>query len=327
MSNLLDAQNPLPTPVEPPPDAFQAPDASQVPPPRARLPGWAGPVAVVSYVGLSIFGIIGVGLLVALAMVASAAFGGDLSAVMAGEPMSGGVMALATVVQFGMMFALAALLGLALRRRLSETFAIRWPHATAVVAAVLGGLVVGVFPGWIAEQLASYVPSIDSGNLQMINELIASGSLSSRIGMWLVVCVGAPVVEELVFRGFMWDALALRLPRGAVWVGTSLLFAAYHMDPIHVMAVVFTGLFLGWLRNVSGSIVPGMIAHGVNNALAAAAATWVGAEAATDLHTPWWAALLAAGATIGLAAFATIGAPSSSPNDSDAPPAPDALPA
>ena len=73
------------------------------------------------------------------------------------------------------------------------------------------------------------------------------------------------LVEELVFRGLLWSALEERLPPMAVWIITSLCFAAYHMDPLHAVAIIATALVLGWLRLISGSLWPGVLAHLANN--------------------------------------------------------------
>jgi membrane protease YdiL (CAAX protease family) len=54
----------------------------------------------------------------------------------------------------------------------------------------------------------------------------------------------------------------------APWILTSLLFMAYHQDPIHVLGLTPTAFFLGWLRMMSGSIWIPILAHFVNNALA-----------------------------------------------------------
>jgi membrane protease YdiL (CAAX protease family) len=51
------------------------------------------------------------------------------------------------------------------------------------------------------------------------------------------------------------------------------------MNPIHVAAVLPIGLFLGWLRWMSGSIWPSMAGHFVNNSVATAMSVYMGADA------------------------------------------------
>ena len=90
--------------------------------------------------------------------------------------------------------------------------------------------------------------------------------------MGVSVCLVAPVVEELVFRGWLWDALAER-SRWPGWLAcamTTVLFSAYHLDPVQSPAVLTTGAVLGVVRLRTGSVVPCIVVHAVNNSLAVA---------------------------------------------------------
>ena len=156
-------------------------------------------------------------------------------------------------------------------------------RAAWVLGGVLG-LTAGIFPGWIAEQLRSLLP-FDLGALDMIQSALTEGWWPWQVGMALGVAVGAPLAEEFVFRGFLWDALERWLPPVGVWIGTSLVFAAYHMDPVQGLALIPTALVLGWVRWQGGSIWPCVLLHAVNNSLGVAAAHLAssGAEAESSL--------------------------------------------
>lgn len=227
----------------------------------------------------------------------------------------GWVLGLSTLVQFAGLGAIAAALVWLAGWPVAEAFAIRRAHPSALAAGVLGGLVVGMFPGWIAERLMELVPRLDGGNLEMINKALVEGDLVGRVGMIFAVCVLAPVIEELIFRGFLFRAAERASNRWGAWVVSSVLFASYHVDPVHVIAVLFTGFFLGWLRLRSGSIWPGMIAHAANNSLAATIALVVGAEKATETGMGFLPSFVAALATLAMAGVATIGEPDASPKE------------
>ncbi|MEI7705785.1 MAG: CPBP family intramembrane glutamic endopeptidase, partial [Deltaproteobacteria bacterium] len=98
------------------------------------------------------------------------------------------------------------------------------------------------------------------------------GSKRHQLGMALVASVLAPFAEEVAFRGYVLSALRTRLPAGAAIVGSAVLFASMHLDPVRFPAVLFLGLFLGWFAWRSGSIWPAVVAHGVNNGLGSAIA-------------------------------------------------------
>ncbi|HMV68430.1 MAG TPA: CPBP family intramembrane metalloprotease, partial [Myxococcota bacterium] len=159
-----------------------------------------------------------------------------------------------------------------------EAYAIRRAPIGAVGASLALGLTAGWFSGWVAQHMRELLPGLDLGAGEAIEALLLGGPVPARaLGVLMIVGV-APVVEELVFRGFMWDALRLGAGDRAAWIGSSLLFAAYHMDPIQGTALVFTALVLGWVRWSTGSVLPGIGLHAVNNGLGVAAALAGGAE-------------------------------------------------
>ena len=50
--------------------------------------------------------------------------------------------------------------------------------------------------------------------------------------------------------------------------GPALLFSLLHLDAIQGLTALVCGVFLGWLAERSGSILPGILLHFVNNCLA-----------------------------------------------------------
>jgi hypothetical protein len=96
-------------------------------------------------------------------------------------------------------------------------------------------------------------------------------------GLLFVVVFVAPLVEEVLFRGFLLPGLAAgRLgPVGAVAV-TALLFALVHTqyDPFDMSAVLALGVLLGAARWLSGSLWLAYGLHVAINAVAAAQLVW-----------------------------------------------------
>jgi membrane protease YdiL (CAAX protease family) len=80
--------------------------------------------------------------------------------------------------------------------------------------------------------------------------------------------LAVPVVEELTFRGAGFSLLAARYGKGVAIVGTAVLFGAVHGLVLALPVLVAFGLGLGWLRSRTNSVYPGMILHGLFNALA-----------------------------------------------------------
>ncbi|WP_262323202.1 CPBP family intramembrane glutamic endopeptidase [Acidiferrimicrobium sp. IK] len=90
----------------------------------------------------------------------------------------------------------------------------------------------------------------------------------------VIVSVGAPIFEELFFRGLVRAALSSRLgPIGAVFAQAGL-FGLAHLNPTsglgNVEVVVVIGAFgvlLGLAAQLTGRLAAGMIGHGLYNLL------------------------------------------------------------
>ena len=61
-----------------------------------------------------------------------------------------------------------------------------------------------------------------------------------------MVVIGAPIVEELFYRGLLQRSLADRFNEGAVLVFVAAVFAAVHFRPIEFPGLFVFGLMLGW---------------------------------------------------------------------------------
>ena len=83
----------------------------------------------------------------------------------------------------------------------------------------------------------------------------------------LFVAVFGPVLEELFFRGFTYPALKKQMGTGKAMILTSLVFAAFHMNAAAFVPIFFLGLFLTYLYESTGSLVPSISAHVLHNAL------------------------------------------------------------
>lgn len=135
----------------------------------------------------------------------------------------------------------------------------------ALVFAPLLALIVGYLK--LAESLGRPVPPQDA-----LLHLAEHGT--SAPDSWVVIAVvvvGAPLAEELVFRGWLQQALeSLFGPRVALWTTATLFGLAHGID--YALPMGAFGLFLGWLRNRHRSLGAPMLAHAIHNGLTCATA-------------------------------------------------------
>jgi len=95
---------------------------------------------------------------------------------------------------------------------------------------------------------------------------------ASVLAYGLLVGVIAPVAEELFFRGFAFTALRRRLGTAGAAVASGALFAAVHLlgstDAVFVPVLALFGIGLALLYARTGSLLPGIALHSLNNAYA-----------------------------------------------------------
>ena len=80
----------------------------------------------------------------------------------------------------------------------------------------------------------------------------------------------APLLEEIAFRGLLYPALRARIGPMAALVATSLLFGLVHVNVNVIFPLAVFGVFLGYLAEKTGSILPCVVAHSAFNALTVA---------------------------------------------------------
>jgi membrane protease YdiL (CAAX protease family) len=106
----------------------------------------------------------------------------------------------------------------------------------------------------------------------------------------------AGVAEELFFRGYLQARLAQRWRPWTAIVVTSVCFAVMHFDWVHTPFAFLIGLWLGFAAERTGSLIPVMVAHVVNNSLST-----VFAAAGISTERTWPNVIVAA---ISIAVFA-----------------------
>jgi sodium transport system permease protein len=146
---------------------------------------------------------------------------------------------------------------------------LRAPPLNALLAALLLGVSV-IVPISLAEHWLVQV----TGMQQALEDLQQGmkGLLHLDMGYARsVALVGVlpGLMEELAFRGaLMGVLLKVTTPRRALWIQAAV-FALAHLSAIRFPPTLALGLLLGLLRLRSGSVVPGMLMHGVHNSLIA----------------------------------------------------------
>jgi membrane protease YdiL (CAAX protease family) len=144
---------------------------------------------------------------------------------------------------------------------------LRRPAPRLLAAAVLGAVglnhILSVATAW-QERL---LPMPEAAR-RFFEDLCAYRGPADFAGLLLVFALVPAVSEELLFRGFLQSGIVRAYESGPKGVALgALVFAAFHLDPWRFPSLLVLGLFLGWLARAAGSLVPGMLAHALNNGL------------------------------------------------------------
>ena len=177
------------------------------------------------------------------------------------EPLYESSFFVASAIGFAVMVGAALLVALGTRKR--EFFALHRPRSwpRAVGWSIL--LLIGVFVLSVALS-----PVLDPAEEQGLlpERWPPPDALVFGLNALSVVVV-APLAEELMFRGAGYSVLE-RFGWVAACVGSAAAWAAAH-GLLEGFPIIFgLGLGLGLLRRAAGSIVPGIVLHGVFNAIA-----------------------------------------------------------
>jgi membrane protease YdiL (CAAX protease family) len=166
------------------------------------------------------------------------------------------------LIQFAIIGAIVyGIAGLAGERR--SVFALRRPSSWRTslwigIGIGIGMLVLGVILGPLLNPGREQGVTPDTWQPQHMWAYIANG---------IVIAVVAPVVEELTFRGLGYSLFS-RYGRWTAIVATGLAFALAHglVNAFPLLAAF--GIGLAYLRSRVDSVYPGMLVHGLFNAVA-----------------------------------------------------------
>lgn len=131
---------------------------------------------------------------------------------------------------------------------------------------VIGGIAALIAGGTVAVLLQAVFGEFTSAAGEVGQQLRDEGPLLAVVVFALCVAIGAPIAEEIAFRGMAYNALAKRgLSTAWVIAITTLAFSLFHLEPMRAPILLASGLVLGVLRWRTRSLGAPIVAHAVNN--------------------------------------------------------------
>lgn len=165
------------------------------------------------------------------------------------------------------------------RKRLSPAVYLR--VRPVPLSLVFYSLVIGVSVAVVGDEISrlmEYVlplPDSFAANIQRMMEL---HSFADFVTMGLTVALIAPIVEEMLFRGFFQRYFEAKRGVTSGVLIASALFAGYHFNIYWLIPILLMATIMGAMAWRADSIVPTVIVHLTNNSLGLAAANIYGSE-------------------------------------------------
>ncbi len=135
------------------------------------------------------------------------------------------------------------------------------------VLLLLSVIALGLLGDWLI-MLGGDVFQISTHWTEWFIPQLVWGSQSELWKTSIEVVVVAPIFEELIFRGILYSTLRAKFGVPASLIGSALIFALAHgYGPTAFLTVFWSGMLWAWIYERTGSLIPGMCAHAINNGL------------------------------------------------------------
>lgn len=174
---------------------------------------------------------------------------------------------------------------------------LRPPRPTVWLATLIGapaGYVTGL---GLASLVSAYLFPVPQSVLEAFGEVL----LDETVPLWQMVLFFAlmpALFEEVAFRGVILYGLRSRLKPLALCLAVGAIFGIFHVSLFRIIPTAYLGALLAATVLLTGSLLPAILWHFLNNSLALVPAQlgWVG----LDTELPGWAYLVSL-AALGLA--------------------------
>ena len=85
--------------------------------------------------------------------------------------------------------------------------------------------------------------------------------------IFISTVIAAPIVEEIMFRGYVLDAIREIHGDTVAVLGSAVMFGILHIDPYVAGLAALGGIVYGWIRIETGSLWPSIISHMIWNGI------------------------------------------------------------
>ncbi len=144
---------------------------------------------------------------------------------------------------------------------------IPWSKVGRLGAAIMAAVAAGLWGEWVMDRATEYW-HLGSHWTEWFDADLVWGAPSLTLVSLIEYVIFAPLFEELAFRGLLFAILRRKfrfLP--AALISAGIFGVAHGYGIVGLVSVCWSGVLWAWIYEKTGSLVPGIFAHAINNLL------------------------------------------------------------
>lgn len=182
-----------------------------------------------------------------------------------------------------------------------------WQQVLALRNPRIYGLLIGALIGVVAKVPADALRGVvelrfPTDELELVQQwsLLRHDTWWQAATLFIVIGFTGPLLEEVFYRGVLFERLDRGVGSLGAWLLTSLIFAVSHPSLRDWPSLLMVGLVLGDLRRTAGTVWASLGAHVAFNCATLLAVVTGAQTQSTEVVIDWWLVSCAAGLLAGL---------------------------
>lgn len=148
-----------------------------------------------------------------------------------------------------------------------SAFRWQWVPFRVIVLTCFGTLALGVAISQIVLWLVQWLNALPFVQQSHLEEILKAVVETTSPSLFLLAVTLPALPEELVFRGVIQQGFESRYPLPVAIGLTGAAFVLFHLDLVQSVSIFPIALFWGWVVSRSGSVVPTIFAHALQNGI------------------------------------------------------------
>lgn len=138
-----------------------------------------------------------------------------------------------------------------------------WRAAGLGLAFGIGGLFVAIPASLLWTQIVGEDANSAAGEVFGA----ARGSWGWAVAVFVLIAIVAPICEEILYRGLLWDAVDQRWGRWVAFGVTTVVFSVAHLELTRTPLLLVVAIPIGLARLYTDNLSASIVAHQVTNVL------------------------------------------------------------